>query len=243
VEREKGKEEKKVVKEERVRREPFTAFASFFLLSSHLNHRLDIFTLLFLLLNCYLSHWLIPTFILKQIQSTEQKNPSIFTKKGIIMNRIFGKKKEVAPPPSLGDATNRIDGNVARLDEKIAKLEGELRRYKEQMKTAKGSSQQSIKKRAMQTLKQKKMYEAQRDQMVQQGFNIDSTKFAIDMVQDQQVAVQALKAAAVTLKAEQSKIKLDDVEDMHDDMEDLMEEMESINEVGIHFIFYVFLLK
>eukprot|EP00614_Pseudopedinella_elastica_P027447 CAMPEP_0172642104 /NCGR_PEP_ID=MMETSP1068-20121228/230692_1 /TAXON_ID=35684 /ORGANISM="Pseudopedinella elastica, Strain CCMP716" /LENGTH=204 /DNA_ID=CAMNT_0013455847 /DNA_START=79 /DNA_END=690 /DNA_ORIENTATION=+ len=147
------------------------------------------------------------------------------------MNRIFGKKKEVAPPPTLNDATGRIDGNVARLDEKIAKLEGELRRYKEQMKKARGSASTSIKKRAMQTLKQKKMYENQRDQMAAQGFNIDSTRFAIDMVQDQQVAVNALKAAASTLKVEQKKINLGEVEDVHDDMEELFEEMEEINEV------------
>ena len=37
------------------------------------------------------------------------------------------------------------------------------------------------------TLRQKKQYEGQRDQMAAQGFNIDQTKFAIDMVQDQQV--------------------------------------------------------
>mmetsp|Transcript_58599 Transcript_58599/g.115077 ORF Transcript_58599/g.115077 Transcript_58599/m.115077 type:complete len:237 (-) Transcript_58599:319-1029(-) len=147
------------------------------------------------------------------------------------MNRIFGKKKEVAPPPSLNDATGRIDSSVARLDEKIAKLEGELRRYKEQMKKAKGSAATSIKRRAMQTLKQKKMYENQRDQMAAQGFNIDSTKFALDMVQDQQVAVAAIKDAAKTLKVEQKKVNLDEVEDMHDDMEDLFEEMEEINSV------------
>jgi charged multivesicular body protein 5 len=105
------------------------------------------------------------------------------------MNRIFGKKKEVAPPPSLNDATGRIDSSVARLDEKIAKLEGELRRYKEQMKKAKGSAAVSIKRRAMQTLKQKKMYEGQRDQMAAQGFNIDSTRFALDMVRTRSVAI------------------------------------------------------
>lgn len=85
------------------------------------------------------------------------------------MNRIFGKKKELPPPPSLSDATGRIDSSIARLDEKIAKLDGELRRYKEQMKKVTGAAQMSIKKRAMQTLKQKKMYENQRDQMSAQG--------------------------------------------------------------------------
>ena len=78
------------------------------------------------------------------------------------MNRIFGKKKEAPPPPSLNDATGRIDQSVARLDEKIAKLDGDLRRMNEQMKRAKGSALQSIKKRAMLTLKQKRQYEAQR---------------------------------------------------------------------------------
>jgi charged multivesicular body protein 5 len=117
------------------------------------------------------------------------------------------------------------------LDEKIAKLDGELRRYRDQMKKAKGSAAASIKKRAMMTLKQKRQYEAQRDKMAATGFNIDSTKFAIDMVQDQQVAIQAIKGAASVLKTEQAKIDLDDVEDVFDDMEELMQDMDDIGEV------------
>ena len=67
--------------------------------------------------------------------------------------------------------------------------------------------------------------------MAATGFNIDSTKFAIDMVQDQQVAIQAIKSAATTLKTEQAKINLDEVEDTFDDMEELMDDMNDISEI------------
>ena len=88
--------------------------------------------------------------ILREISKTSEEQirrsllgsnfSSSFRTLSLSMNRIFGKAKEVAPPPSLNDATGRIDSSVARLDEKIAKLEGDLRRMKDQMKKAKGSA-------------------------------------------------------------------------------------------------------
>jgi charged multivesicular body protein 5 len=47
------------------------------------------------------------------------------------MKRLFGKKKEVAPPPSLNDAASGVGTRVDALDEKIKKLDAELRGYKE----------------------------------------------------------------------------------------------------------------
>ena len=65
------------------------------------------------------------------------------------MNRIFGKKKETAPPPNLGDVGQRVDGRVANLDSKVRRgdfgtrfdnrvvqikqLENELRDYQKKV--------------------------------------------------------------------------------------------------------------
>jgi charged multivesicular body protein 5 len=147
------------------------------------------------------------------------------------MNRIFGKKKEAPPPPSMTEAAGRVDGRVGTLDAQIEQLDNELRKYKAQMKNAKGSAATSIKKRAMATLKRKKMYEQQRDSMAAQSFNIEQTTMAMDTAKDQIEVVAAMKGAAAALKTEVKKIDLDSVEDTMDDMADLMEEMGEITEM------------
>lgn len=147
------------------------------------------------------------------------------------MHRLFGKKKEVAPPPSLDDASGSLNNRMKTLDEKIQGLDNELRRYKEQLKTAKGPAAANIKKRAMETLKRKKMYEQQKDQLSAQSFNVDQTAFAINTVKDSQVTIAAMKAASKELKKEHKKININEIEDMNDDLMDMMEDMEELNEV------------
>lgn len=57
-------------------------------------------------------------------------------------------------------------------------------KYRNALKKAKGPTAAGIKRRAMETLKRKKMYEQQRDQMAAQQFNIEQTSFAIDSIKD-----------------------------------------------------------
>ena len=60
------------------------------------------------------------------------------------------------------------------VDKKISKLDGELAKYKDQMKKMRdGPAKNQVKAKAMRVLKQKKMYENQREQISQQGFNMD----------------------------------------------------------------------
>ena len=83
------------------------------------------------------------------------------------MKRFFGGKKEAPPPlPSLTDATDTVNKRVGSLDDKIKALDKQLVDYKNQIKaTRPGPAQNRIKQRAMQVLKQKRMYEQQRDQV------------------------------------------------------------------------------
>lgn len=150
------------------------------------------------------------------------------------MRRIFGKKKKAgpaAPKPTLDDAISKSDGRIAGLDEKIAKLNAELRGYSQQLKKTRGPAQRAIKQRAVQALKRKKMYEKQRDGMMATNFNMEQTNFAIQSVKDTQTTVEAMKTAAVTLREEQKKLDIDAIEDMHDDFAELLEENDEVQEL------------
>lgn len=105
------------------------------------------------------------------------------------------------------------------VDEKIRLHNVDLQKYNEQLKKAKPAQQVAIKKRAMDVLKRKKMYESQRDQLTAQQFNVDQTAFTIETIKDTQTTVQAMKAATVTLSAANKQINISEIEDMQDEME------------------------
>ncbi|KAL9269777.1 Vacuolar protein sorting-associated protein 60.1-like protein [Drosera capensis] len=107
------------------------------------------------------------------------------------MQRIFGVKKQKDPPPSVQDASDRINKRGENVDDKIKKLDAELARYKEQIKkTRPGPAQEAVKARAMRVLKQKRMYEGQRDMLYNQTFNLDQVAFAAEGIKDAQQTVR-----------------------------------------------------
>jgi charged multivesicular body protein 5 len=94
------------------------------------------------------------------------------------MNRIFGAGKPKAPPPNLNDCVQNLDSRGDSIDKKIAKLDAELVKYKNQMKTMRnGPGKNAVKQKAMRVLKQRKMYEGQREQISNQSFNMDQVFF------------------------------------------------------------------
>lgn len=103
------------------------------------------------------------------------------------MKRVFGIKKETQPAPSVQDASDRINKRGESVEEKIKKLDTELARYKEQLKkTRPGPAQEAVKARAMRVLKQKRMYEGQRDMLYNQTYNLDQVSFASEGIKDAQ---------------------------------------------------------
>ncbi|XP_035212791.1 charged multivesicular body protein 5-like [Stegodyphus dumicola] len=74
------------------------------------------------------------------------------------MNRLFGKAKPKEPPPNLTDCIANVDSRAESIDKKIARLEAELVKYKDQMKKMReGPAKNMVKQKAMRVLKQKKM--------------------------------------------------------------------------------------
>ncbi|KAL5530590.1 VPS60 [Sanghuangporus sanghuang] len=147
------------------------------------------------------------------------------------MNRIFGTSGSKKPKPTLQDAIVSTDSRVQSIEVKIKKLDTELGRYKEQMsKLRNGPGKSAIEQRALRTLKQKKMYEAQLAQLQQQTFNMESAALATENLRNTMATVDAMKVANKEMKKQYGKIDIDKIENMHYDMEDLLEQANEIQE-------------
>lgn len=150
------------------------------------------------------------------------------------MRRIFGAAQPKAPVPTLDETTDKLQGRGDKADEQIKKLDDQLLKFKEQIaKTRPGPTQDGIKRRALQVLKQKKLFESQRDQLYQQQFNIEQTRFTVDSVKDTVSTVQALSAAGKDMKKQfknTKELNIDYIDKLQDDMFDMMDMSREINE-------------
>lgn len=150
------------------------------------------------------------------------------------MRRIFGVKKDKAPAPTLTDASATLDTRGGVIDEKLKRLDTELLKHRDAMKKMRpGPGLEAAKQRALRVLKQKKLYESQRDQLYSQQFNLDQVSFTTQNMQDTANQVVAMKAANKQLKvAFKSKdLDVNRIEAMQDEMSDLMEQSNEIQDV------------
>ncbi|KAM9337383.1 charged multivesicular body protein 5 [Symphorus nematophorus] len=147
------------------------------------------------------------------------------------MNRIFGSSKPKAPPPNLTDCIGKVDSRTESIDKKIARLDAELVKYKDQMKKMRdGPSKNMVKQKAMRVLKQKRMYEGQRDNLMQQSFNMEQTNYTIQSLKDTKTTVDAMKLGLKDMKKAYKGVKIDKIEDIQDQLEDMMEDANEIQE-------------
>ena len=95
------------------------------------------------------------------------------------MLRLFGRAKpaaEAPPPPDVAAHTSAMNARVPEMDKKIADLDVQLLKLKQQIVAARLPSQQNaLKSQAMTLLKRKRMYEQQRGSVTQQVFNLDQS--------------------------------------------------------------------
>ncbi|KAJ3189978.1 hypothetical protein HDU85_000269 [Gaertneriomyces sp. JEL0708] len=147
------------------------------------------------------------------------------------MNRLFGTTKPKVPRPTINDAIKTTDSRADSVEVKIKKLDAELLKYKEQMaRMREGPAKNAVKQKALRILKQKKLYEGQRDQLVQQSFNMEQGSMALDNLKNTLTTVDAMKFANKELKGQYKKINLDKIEKVQDEMEDLLEQANDIQE-------------
>jgi len=148
------------------------------------------------------------------------------------MNRLFGKPKDKVPPPNLTDCIANVDSRADSIDKKIAKLDADLVKYKDQMKKMReGPAKNAVKQKALNILKQRKMYENQRGNLMTQSFNMEQTNFSTQMLKDTQTTVAAMKLGVKEMKKEYGKVNIDQIEDLQDDLSDMMEQANEVQEV------------
>ncbi|KAL3985394.1 Charged multivesicular body protein 5 [Acanthocheilonema viteae] len=140
------------------------------------------------------------------------------------MRRIFGTSGKKEPQPTLTDAIANIDSRTESIEKKIARLDGELVKYKDQMKKMReGPGKNQLKQKALRILKQKRMYENQRDQLSQQSFNMEQGNFAIQGMKDTQTTVVAMKQGLKTMQKEYRKLDIDKIDKLQDEMEEMLD--------------------
>lgn len=147
------------------------------------------------------------------------------------MRRIFGASGKKEPPPNLSDAIANIDSRGESIDKKIERLEGELVKYKDQMRKMRdGPGKNQLKQKALRILKQKRMYENQRDQLSQQAFNMEQSNFAIQGMKDTQTTVAAMKMGLKTMQKEYKKVDINKIDALQDEMEEMLDLNNEIQE-------------
>ncbi|XP_066950013.1 charged multivesicular body protein 5 [Macrobrachium rosenbergii] len=147
------------------------------------------------------------------------------------MNRLFGRGKGKEPPPNLTDCIGNVDSRAESVEKKIARLDAELVKYKDQMKKMReGPAKNAVKQKALRVLKQKKMYEAQSTNLRNQAFNMEQANYATQTLKDTKTTVAAMKLGVKEMKKEYKNINIDEIEDLQDDMADMLEQADEVQE-------------
>lgn len=142
------------------------------------------------------------------------------------MDRLFGKGKPKAPPPNLNDCVSNLDSRSESVDKKVARLDAELMKYRDQMKKMReGPAKNMVKQKAMRVLKQKKMYEGQREMISNQSFNMEQANFNIQSLKDTKTTVDAMEVGVKEFKRAYKNVNIDKIDDLQDQMEDMMEQV------------------
>jgi charged multivesicular body protein 5 len=151
------------------------------------------------------------------------------------MRRIFGAPKKKEAAPTLEQAGDRLNTRGDRIDEQINKLDAQLVKFREQIKkTRPGPAQEALKRRALTILKQKRMYENQRETLYNQQFNMEQTRFTVESIQDTVQTVQALKSANTQMKGAMKankELDLNFIDNLQDELADMSDLTNEINEM------------
>ena len=140
----------------------------------------------------------------------------------------FWKKKEapvVPPPPSLSDASGKIDQSIDSLSKRISECDSEISKWKSSGGGIQGRS------RALATLKRKKMLEEQRDRLYGTQGAIDQAVFATESADATRAAVEAMKAGVANFNKVGFFPTVEECEDVAEEMEEFMETQREVTDV------------
>ncbi|KAL1843012.1 hypothetical protein VTK73DRAFT_2941 [Phialemonium thermophilum] len=147
------------------------------------------------------------------------------------MNRLFGSSGAKPPKATLNSAIANIDGRISSIDVKLASLNAELAAYQTKLaKMRDGPGKTALKQKALKVLQRRKMYEAQRDQLQSQVWNMEQAQTMQDNLKNTMVTVDALRQTNKALRREYGRVDVDRIERLQDEMADLLDVGNEIQE-------------
>ncbi|KAF4445864.1 hypothetical protein F53441_10425 [Fusarium austroafricanum] len=146
------------------------------------------------------------------------------------MNRLFG-SKPTGPKPTLNGAISNLDTRISSLDTKLKALNAELGAYQEKLsRMREGPGKQAMKQKALKVLQRRKAYEAEKDKLESQVWNMEQASNMQDNLKNVMTQVDAMKTTNKELKKQYGKIDIDKIERLQDEMADLMDVGNEIQE-------------
>ncbi|KAL2015145.1 hypothetical protein VTK56DRAFT_6199 [Thermocarpiscus australiensis] len=147
------------------------------------------------------------------------------------MNRLFGSSAPKPPKPTLTSAISNLDTRISSIDVKLAAINAELTGYQTKLsKMRDGPGKAALKQKALKVLQRRKQYEAQRDQLQAQVWNMEQAQTMQDNLKNTMATVDALKSTNKALRREYGKVDLDKIERLQDEMADLLDVGNEIQE-------------
>lgn len=134
--------------------------------------------------------------------------------------------------PQVSSGVGQLQATGTRIDHQIKSLERRILKSEEDARlwVARSGTEPAAKVRAMQCLKQKKMYEQHRDQLLGTQFNVETLQFQAEQAEVTALAVQAMQAGHNQMKHQQARISVDEIERLQEDMTELNGEFADIQE-------------
>ncbi|CAO3615680.1 unnamed protein product [Cunninghamella echinulata] len=97
-------------------------------------------------------------------------------------------------------------------------------------KMREGPAKKSVQQKALRVLKQRKMYEAQRENLQQQSFNMEQAQMTTENLRSVMATVDAMQSANKELKKQYKNVNLDKIDSLQDEMEDLLAQANEVQE-------------
>ena len=124
-----------------------------------------------------------------------------------------------------------METRISSIDVKLAALNSELSTYQTKIsKMRDGPGKTALRQKALKVLQRRKQYEAQRDQLSQQSWNMEQAGMMQDNLKNVMTTVDAMKTTTKTLKKQYGQIDIDKIERLQDEMADLMDVGNEIQE-------------
>eukprot|EP00768_Dysnectes_brevis_P002943 gnl/Dysnectes_brevis/213_a243_2900.p2 GENE.gnl/Dysnectes_brevis/213_a243_2900~~gnl/Dysnectes_brevis/213_a243_2900.p2 ORF type:complete len:199 (-),score=86.70 gnl/Dysnectes_brevis/213_a243_2900:436-1032(-) len=142
----------------------------------------------------------------------------------------FGKKKKTTGGPSVTELVSGMDTQTEQIYAKIKRKEQELVKIKQQLQRASGSHRDSLKRRAMMMLREKKRLEQHYDQISRQASSLQGIQMMSSQLETTAAVVSAMRESHKAMKKQFKRFDISKLERMRDEMEDLQLDAEEIQE-------------